>query len=233
MPACSAARPGDACRRPCAGMARHRLAAAEGLVRAGGDLPADDLAFAGRLLGALVERRLACLPDGAVAARGPGRAGGPGRRDRRAPAGRGGARAGPRPAPACRRRDGARRRGPAHGGGRPPLAPPVLPSWNGASTIVPAAVLDRARDAESDAALKGTIASLAEAAALSSPDPVRRRAAIAAVAASPSGAAAARLERFEERPCLPCRPGLPGRPRCGSGPGPARGRDRRWSRNRL
>ncbi|MCG3084579.1 hypothetical protein LD028_08975, partial [Anoxybacillus sp. LAT27] len=46
---------------------------------------------------------------------------------------------------------------------------------------VPAAVLDRARDAETDAALKATIAGLAQAAALSSPDPAQRRAAIVAV----------------------------------------------------
>ncbi len=46
---------------------------AEGLVQAGGDLAADDLAFAGGLLGALAERRLACPADGALLLDRPGR----------------------------------------------------------------------------------------------------------------------------------------------------------------
>lgn len=45
---------------------------AEGLVQAGGDLPADDLAFAGGLLGALAERRLACPSEGALLLDRPG-----------------------------------------------------------------------------------------------------------------------------------------------------------------
>ena len=45
---------------------------AEGLVQAGGDLPADDLTFAGRLLGALAERRLSCPADGALLLDRPG-----------------------------------------------------------------------------------------------------------------------------------------------------------------
>ncbi|WP_331316258.1 urea ABC transporter permease subunit UrtB [Methylobacterium mesophilicum] len=61
-------------------------------------------------------------------------------------------------------------------------------------------MLDRARDAETDPALKGTIAGLAQAAALSSADPARRRGAIAAVAANPSGAALARLAALKSDP---------------------------------
>lgn len=71
---------------------------------------------------------------------------------------------------------------------------------------VPASVLDRARDAETDAALKATISGLAQAAALSSPDPARRRAAIAAVAASPSGAAQARLAALKSDPAYAADP---------------------------
>jgi urea transport system permease protein len=49
-----------------------QVRAAEGLVQAGGDLAADDLAFAGGLLGALAERRLACPADGTVLLDRPG-----------------------------------------------------------------------------------------------------------------------------------------------------------------
>ncbi|WP_419828858.1 urea ABC transporter permease subunit UrtB [Methylobacterium sp.] len=176
-----------------------QVGAAEGLVRAGGDLPADDLAYAGRLLGALVERRLACLPDGALLLAGQDATEG-------------------QDAVTGARRPAAEARAPVLGlrqraavetargvlalltEGTPAARAAGLAVLERRITIVPAAVLDRARDAESDAALKGTIASLAEAAALSSPDPVRRRAAIAAVAASPSGAAAARLDALKSDP---------------------------------
>src|SRR5690242_4289917 len=49
-----------------------QVRAAEGLVQAGGDLAADDLAYAGGLLGALAERRLACPAEGALLLDRPG-----------------------------------------------------------------------------------------------------------------------------------------------------------------
>jgi urea transport system permease protein len=176
-----------------------QVGAAEGLVRAGGDLPADDLAFAGRLLIALAERRLACPPDGALLLEGPNAAEG-------------------QDAVTGARRPAAEARVPVLGlrqraaietaRGVVALLTEETPGARAAGlavlerriATVPVEVLDRARDAETDAALKGTIAGLAQAAALSSPDPALRRAAIAAVAASPSGAAAARLAALKGDP---------------------------------
>ncbi len=87
---------------------------------------------------------------------------------------------------------------------------------------VPVDVLDRARDAETDAGLKATIAGLTQAAALSSPDPARRVAAIAAVAESPSGAAQARLAALKADPAYAADPAF-GRPSTRGSPG-SRGR---------
>ncbi|KAA0113819.1 urea ABC transporter permease subunit UrtB [Methylobacterium sp. P1-11] len=178
---------------------------AEGLVQAGGDLPTDDLAFAGRLLGALAERRLACPADGAVLLDRPG-----------APEGRDAIIGAPRPVSETRAPVlGLRQRAAietARGTvalltGPDPAARTVgLAVLERRIATVPAAVLDRARDAETDAALKATIAGLAQAAALSSPDPARRRAAIAAVAASPSGAAQARLAALKGDPAYAADP---------------------------
>lgn len=172
---------------------------AEGLVQAGGDLPTDDLAFAGRLLGALAERRLACPADGAVLLDRPG-----------APEGRDAVTGAPRPVSETRAPVlGLRQRAAietARGtvalltGPDPAARTAGLAVLERRIATVPAAVLDRARDAETDAALKATIAGLAQAATLSSPDPARRRAAIAAVAASPSGAAQARLAALKGDP---------------------------------
>lgn len=176
-----------------------QVGAAEGLVRAGGDLPADDLAFAGRLLIALAERRLACPSDGALLLEGPNAAEG-------------------QDALTGARRPAAEARVPVLGlrqraaietaRGVVALLTEETPGARAAGlavlerriATVPVEVLDRARDAETDAALKGAIAGLAQAAALSSPDPALRRAAIAAVAASPSGAAAARLAALKGDP---------------------------------
>jgi urea transport system permease protein len=179
---------------------------AEGLVQAGGDLPADDLAFAGGLLSALAERRLACPADGAVLLDRPG-----------ATAGRDALTGAPRPAVAEARAPvlGLRQRAAvetARGtvalltGPDPAARAAGLAVLERRIATVPAAVLDRARDAEPDTALKATIAGLAQAAALSSPDPARRRAAIAAVAASPSGAAEARLTALKSDPAYTADP---------------------------
>ncbi|WP_267360303.1 MULTISPECIES: urea ABC transporter permease subunit UrtB [unclassified Methylobacterium] len=172
---------------------------AEGLVKAGGVLPADDLAYAGRLLGALAERRLTCPADGALLLDRPG-----------APEGHDALTGAVRPAAEARVPVlGLRQRAAVETArGVVALLSGPDPATRGAGlsvverrvATVPAAVLDRARDAETDAGLKATIAGLAQAAALSSPDPARRRAAIAAVAASPSGAAEARLTALRSDP---------------------------------
>ncbi|MFB0488420.1 urea transport system permease protein [Methylobacterium sp. OAE515] len=178
---------------------------AEGLVQAGSDLTADDLVFAGGLLGALAERRLACPADGAVLLDRPG-----------APEGRDAVTGATRPAAETRAPVlGLRQRAAIETArGTVALLTGPDPAARGAGlavlerriATVPAAVLDRARDAETDAALKATIAGLAQAAALSSPDPARRRAAIAAVAASPSGAAQARLAALKGDPAYSADP---------------------------
>lgn len=172
---------------------------AEGLVQAGGDLPADDLTFAGRLLGALAERRLSCPADGALLLDRPG-----------ASEGRDALTGAVRPAAEARAPIlGLRQRAAVETArGTVALLTGPDPAARGAGlavlerriATVPAALLDRARDAETDGGLKATIAGLAQAAALSSPDPARRRAAIAAVAANPSGTAQARLAALKTDP---------------------------------
>ncbi|MCJ2126944.1 urea ABC transporter permease subunit UrtB [Methylobacterium sp. J-077] len=178
---------------------------AEGLVQAGGDLPADDLAFAGGLLGALAERRLSCPADGALLLDRPD-----------APEGHDAFTGAVRPAAAARAPIlGLRQRAAvetARGtvalltGPDPAARAAGLAVVERRIATVPAAVLDRARDAETDAGLKATITGLAQAAALSSPDPARRRAAIAAVAASPSGTAQARLAALKNDPAYAADP---------------------------
>ncbi|SDO27400.1 amino acid/amide ABC transporter membrane protein 1, HAAT family [Methylobacterium phyllostachyos] len=176
-----------------------QVRAAEGLVQVGGDLPADDLTFAGGLLGALAERRLSCPADGTLLLDRPG-----------APEGHDALTGAVRPAPKARAPVlGLRQRAAvetARGiialltGPDPAARSAGLAVVERRIATVPAAVLDRARDTETDAALKATITGLAQAAALSSPDPARRRAAIAAVAASPSGTAQARLAALKGDP---------------------------------
>jgi len=171
----------------------------EGLVQAGGDLSADDLAFAGRLLNALAERRLSCPADGALLLDRPD-----------APEGHDALTGAVRPAAEARAPILSLRQRAAIETARGTVAlltgPDPAARAAGLAVVerriatVPAAVLDRARDAETDAGLKATITGLAQAAALSSPDPARRLAAIAAVAASPSGTAQARLAALKNDP---------------------------------
>jgi len=176
-----------------------QVRAAEGLIQSAGEVPADDLAFAAGLLGALAERRLACPADGALLLDRPGASEG---RD----ALTGLARATPDarvPVLGLRQRaavETARGVTALLTGPDPAARAAGLAAAERRIATVPAAVLDRARDAESDAGLKERITGLAQAAALSSPDPVRRRAAIAAVAAHPSGAAQARLAALKGDP---------------------------------
>ncbi|MCJ2135132.1 urea ABC transporter permease subunit UrtB [Methylobacterium sp. J-026] len=172
---------------------------AEGLVQAGGALPGDDLAFAGRILGALAERRLSCTAEGAVLLDRPG-----------APEGRDAVTDAVRPAAEARAPVlGLRQRAAvetARGmiglltGPDPAARAAGLAVLERRIATVPEAVFDRARDAETDPGLKSTIAGLAQAAALSSADPARRVAAIGAVAASPSGTARARLAALKGDP---------------------------------
>lgn len=176
-----------------------QVRSAETLVQAAGDLPAADLAFAGSLLGALAERRLACPADGAVLLDRPG-----------APEGRDAVTGLPRASAEARMPVLGLRQRAAVETARGTVAlltgPDAAARAAGLAVIerriatVPAAVLDRARDAETDPGLKASLAGLAQAAALSSSDPARRRAAISAVAANPSGAAQARLAALKSEP---------------------------------
>lgn len=178
---------------------------AEGLAKAAATLAADDLAYAGGLLGTLSERRLACFPDAALVLDRPG-----------APEGRDTLRGAIRPVAGARMPVlGLRQRAAvetARGvvalltGPDPASRAAGLAILERRIATVPVEVLDRARDAETDVGLKATIAGLAQAAALSSPDPARRVAAIAAVAESPSGAAQARLAALKSDPAYAADP---------------------------
>jgi urea transport system permease protein len=182
-----------------------QLQATEGFVRISADLPASDLGFAGRLLGALAERRLACLPDGSLILDRTGAAEG---RDAVTGATRPVAEA-RAPVLGLRQRAAVET---ARGvvalltGDTPAVRAAALGVLERRVATVPTAVLDRAHDAETNADVKATIAGLVQAAALSSPDPERRRSAIAAVAASPSGAARARLEALTSDPAYAADP---------------------------
>ncbi len=205
LPACAAPLDRAAFAADLCGDGTAQARGAEALVQAAGDLPAADLAFAGGLLRALAGRRLACPAEGALLLDRPGAREG---RDAVSGAARAAGDAhtpvlGLRPRAAVETANGtvALLTDPDPAGRAAGLA--VLERR---IATVPAAVLDRARDAETDAALKGTIAGLAQAAALSSPDPARRRGAIAAVAANPSGAARARLAALTGDPAYAADP---------------------------
>jgi urea transport system permease protein len=68
------------------------------------------------------------------------------------------------------------------------------------ASTVPEAVLARAAAQETDVGLKGAIAAVGQAAALNSPDPAKRIAAIHSIAAVPSSVARARLLPLKEDP---------------------------------
>ena len=136
------------------GDAAAQVRGAEGLVQAGGALPADDLACAGRLLGALAERRLSCTAERRGPARPPGRARGPRRRHRR---GRGRPRRRAPPVLGLRQRaaiETARGVVALLTGPDPAARAAGLAVLERRIAAVPEAVLDRARDAETDAGLK-------------------------------------------------------------------------------
>ncbi len=172
---------------------------AEGVVRAAADASAEDLRAAGHLLAALAERRLACGSAGALLL---DRAGAPDGQDALTGATRPAAEA---RAPVL----GLRQRAlveTARAAVALLTAESVAARAAGLTTLerragaVPDAVLERARDAESDPGLRASIAGAAQAAALSSADPEKRRTAVAAVAAAPSGASLARLRALRGEP---------------------------------
>ncbi|AWN38956.1 urea ABC transporter permease subunit UrtB [Methylobacterium radiodurans] len=172
---------------------------AEGVVRAAADASVEDLRAAGHLLSALAERRLACGSAGALLLDGAG-----------ASEGRDALTGAMRPAAEARAPVlGLRQRAlveTARAAVALLTAESVAARAAGLATLerragaVPDAVLERARDAERDPALRTAITGAAQAAALSSPDPEKRRAAVAAVAAAPSGAALARLQALRNEP---------------------------------
>lgn len=172
---------------------------AEGVVRAAADASAEDLRAAGQLLAALAERRLACGSAGALLLDGAG-----------APVGRDAFTGATRPAAEARAPVlGLRQRAlveTARAAVALLTAESVAARAAGLVTLerragaVPDTVLERARDAESDPGLRASIAGAAQAAALSSADPEKRRTAVAAVAAAPSGAALARLRALRSEP---------------------------------
>jgi urea transport system permease protein len=173
--------------------------AAEDVVRAGAKAEPGDLAFAGTLLRALTERRLACSEAGAILL---ARAG--------APEGQDAVTGAAIPASGARMPVlGLRQRAlveTASGvvqlltGETPGARAAGLSAVERRIASVPEPVLARARDAEADPGLKAAITAVAQGAALSSPDPERRRAAIRAVSEAPSGAALARLTALRGDP---------------------------------
>lgn len=163
------------------------------------DIDAAELAWAGATLRALLDRRLACLGETALLL---DRAG--------APEGTEAATGAARPATGGRSPVlGLRQRAlveTASGVATLLTAPSVEARRAGLAALerriasVPDAVLLRAGAAEGDAGLRASIGAVAQSAALSSPDPARRRAAIQAVSDSPSGAAFSRLSALKADP---------------------------------
>ncbi|MCJ2128105.1 urea ABC transporter permease subunit UrtB [Methylobacterium sp. E-045] len=173
--------------------------ALDALIRSSGEDAVDDLAAAGLLLRGLLERRLVCLGDTAILLDRIGASDG-----REVASG------------AVRPADGGR--SPVLGLRQRALVETAL----GIATLVagetvelrskglaaverrmagvPDAVLARAQENERDPGLKAAIGTAAQGAALSSPDPVRRLAAISAVADAPSGAAVSRLSALKSDP---------------------------------
>lgn len=176
-----------------------QTSAVETFLRRSAEAEAGDVAWAGTTLRALLDRRLACLGETAVILDRAGAADG-------LDAATGTAR-------------------PATGGRSPVLGlrqRALIETASGVATLltgssadarkgalatverriasVPEPVFRRAAAAEADAGLKASLAAVVESAALSSPDPARRLAAIRAVAEAPSGAAFSRLSALKADP---------------------------------
>ena len=173
----------------------------EDVIRSAAAAQADDLAFAGSLLQALLDRRLACVGDAAVLLDRPGSNEG-----RDAATGAARSAAGAR-SPVL----GLRQRGLVETGAG------IVALLTGTSEAVRSAglatlerriasvpdadaILERARGAETDAGLRAAVIQAMQAAALNAPDPARRRAAIGAIADVPSSAARSRLAGLRTDP---------------------------------
>lgn len=173
--------------------------AADAVIRDGGEADPSDLAWAGGLLRALAERRLSCIEGGAAILRSPGATEGTdAATDAKMPVANGRA-----PVLGLRQR--------AHvetALGVVALLTGVTPQARSAGlsaierriAAVPDAVLERAARSETDPGVKAAIGTLAQAAALSSPDPARRLAAVQAVAEAPTGSALSRLVALRSDP---------------------------------
>jgi urea transport system permease protein len=176
-----------------------QMRGAESLIRQAADIDTADLAWAGTVLRALLDRRIACLGETALLLD-------------RAGASEVTEAAGGSIRPASGGRSpvlGLRQRALMETGfGVATLlsAPGVEARRIGLATLerriasVPDDVLLRAQTAESDAGLQTAIGAVAQSAALSSPDPARRLAAIRAVSDAPSGAAVSRLSALKTDP---------------------------------
>lgn len=184
---------------------------AEAIIRSAATADPDDLAFAGTILRALLDRRLACVGDSAILLDRAGAAEG-----RDAVTGAAAAAAGAR-SPVV----GLRQRGLAEtAAGIAALltGPSVAARAAGLSGLerrianVPDsdAILERARGAETDAGLKRAIVQATQAAALNAPDPARRRTAIGAIADAPSSAALSRLAALRTDPAYAADPAFRG-----------------------
>jgi urea transport system permease protein len=173
--------------------------AVEGFLRSAAEAEAGDVAWAGTALRALLDRRLSCLGASALLL---DRAG--------AAEGRDAATATARPATGGRAPVlGLRQRAlveTASGAAALLTGPSVAARRAGLAALerriaaVPEALLLRAASAETDPGLRAGLAAVAQSAALSSPDPARRLAAIRAVSESPSSTALSRLSALKADP---------------------------------
>lgn len=173
--------------------------AVEGFLRSAAEVEAGDVAWAGTALRALLDRRLSCLGASALLLDRAGAAEG-----RDAATGTARPAAGGR-APVL----GLRQRAlveTASGAAALLTEPSVAARRAGLAALerriaaVPETLLLRAASAETDPGLRAGLAAVAQSAALSSPDPARRLAAIRAVSESPSSTALSRLSALKADP---------------------------------
>lgn len=172
---------------------------AEAFIRQGGEMDTADLAWGGTILRALVDRRLACLGETAVLLERAGAADG----TEAATAVTRSATGGRSPVLGLRQRaliETASSIATLLTGAGLEARRSALAALERRIASVPEPVLTRAASAERDAALKASIAAIAEAAAVSSPDPARRLAAIQAISEAPSSAAFSRLSALKADP---------------------------------
>ncbi len=183
--------------------------AVEGFLRTSAAAEVGDVAWAGTILRALLDRRLACLGASALLL---DRAG--------AAEGRDAATGTARPATGGRAPVlGLRQRAlveTATGAAALLTGPSVEARRAGLAALerriaaVPDALLLRAASAETDSGLRAGLAAVAQSAALSSPDPARRLAAIRAVSEAPSSTALSRLSALRADPAYGSDPAFRG-----------------------